>query len=155
MEEIVEGPGGEEERIHLTVRSMLPKNNVSLDSASSSDAVGVSTPQDTIVVEVRSGTEWDARKDGGDGAVLGRGIVVNSVERPPRDAFTTAQFFESFYTHAGDEDTVTVRHSDSGVPTTRFTKVLKFNGESKMAKELRERAEKAKVFDPIEALGDN
>ena len=139
------------------MRSLLPKNNVSLDSAmSADDAAGDGTPKDTIVVEVRSGTEWDAHKSGGgNGSVLGRVIVVSSIERPPRDAYTTSQFFESFYTHVQNESTTTVRHSDVGVPTTRFTKVLKFNGESKMAKELRERAEEAKSYDPLKALETN
>jgi len=138
-------------RIHLTVKSLLPKNNLSLDASSNGQA-GDGTPKDTFVVEVRSGTEWDCSKNGNDGEILGRVIIVNAVERPPRDAYTTSQFFESLYTHVNSEDDKTIRNSSNGVPTTRVTKLLKFNGESKLAAELRLQAEEAKDFEWKEAV---
>ena len=93
-------------------------------------------------------------KEGHEGEILGRVIIVNQMETPPRDDFTVSQYFESLFTqaeilelpngwHSEDAKLIEKRRSivtHRSVPTTRISKVIKFAGDSVWAKRLRKEA---------------
>ena len=144
------GGGGGVGRIHLTVKAMPPRDGT--NSLGEAGAAG-SASKDTVCIEIREGSEWDCVKKGGiKGEILGRVVVVNTIEKPPRDSYGVSQFIESLFTHVDDDEKQTIRHADEGVPTTRFTKLIKFGGEGQLAKKLREEAEDAKDYEWRETM---
>ena len=134
--------------IHLTVRALIPKNNGGLVG----DAYHQAPPRDTVVVEVRRGSEREVARTGVDGEILGRVVIVNTIMSPPRDEYKVEQYFEQMYTRAdlhedfGERDGVLVKDRRSkvthrNVPTTRFTKTINFTSEdSRWMKQLRSKA---------------
>jgi hypothetical protein len=76
--------------VHLTVRALIPKNNGGLVG----DAYHQAPPRDTVVVEVRRGSEREVAKSGVEGEVLGRVVIVNTIMNPPRDEYKVEQYFE-------------------------------------------------------------
>jgi len=134
--------------IHLTVRALVPKNNGGLVG----DPYHQAPPKDTVVVEVRKGSEKQVARSGVEGEVLGRVIIVNTIMNPPRDEYKVEQYFESLQTQTElhqdfekkDKEWVKERRSKvayRNVPTTRFTKSIQFtNEDSRWMKKLRREA---------------
>jgi len=137
--------------IHLTVRALIPRigDGVTNDEFHEEN----NGTKDTVVVEIRKGSERQAAKVG-HAEILGRVIIVNSIEQPPRDDYKVEQYFESLYTQTeildipdgwaeSDKKLIKKRRdpvTHRSVPTTRFTKVVRFQGESVWAQKLRREA---------------
>ncbi|GMI15775.1 hypothetical protein TrVE_jg4340 [Triparma verrucosa] len=139
-------------QIHLTVRALIPRigDGVTNDEFHKEN----NGTKDTVVVEIRKGSEKQVAKQGHAGEILGRVIIVNSIEQPPRDDYNVEQYFESLYTqteilevpdgfHENDKKLIKNRRdpvTHRSVPTTRFTKLIRFQGDSVWAQKLRKEA---------------
>lgn len=157
---VEEGEGDENQLainkdIHLTVRALVPRQGLE-----GVDEYHKAPPRETVVVEVRKGSPELLAKEGHEGEILGRVIIVNQIESPPRDDYSVSQYFESLYTqaeiqelpngwHDSDQKLIEKRRSvvtHRSVPTTRISKVVKFAGDSVWAKKLRKEASENSAY---------
>lgn len=100
--------------VHFTLTTLLGKipNHVAFE-----------TPLDTVVVEVRNGSEQEFLRTGIEGPVVGRVVLHTKFKGAKYLRYESEHFFESL-----SQRTVTIPRvppGDSGVPTVRFTKTLR------------------------------
>lgn len=89
--------------------------------------VAFTTPSDTVVVEMRSGSEQDFLATGAEGPVIGRVILHTKLRGAKHLAYESEQFFESLSRPVLDNRQEHVFAGDN-IPTVRFTKTLRVSG---------------------------
>lgn len=105
--------------VHFTLAAIMGRKRP--------DDVAFETPSDTVVVEMRNGSEQNFLKTGVEGPVVGRVILRTQLKGANFLAYESENFFESL----SQRNATALRKEppcDNGIPTVRFTKTLRVTG---------------------------
>lgn len=102
--------------VHFTLAAIVgagPKN------------VAFATPSDTVIVEMRDGSEKDFLEKGIEGPVVGRVVLHTKLKGAKYLTYESEHFFESLSQRVLPE---VFHQSSDDVPAVRFTKTLRVSG---------------------------